>query len=50
MVEHMCQKCKKTFKIHTNFINHIKKRKTPCISIVKNITNDTIILPQNNSD
>ena len=42
MVEHMCQICKKVFKIHTNFINHTQKRKTPCVLIVKN----TIVEPK----
>jgi hypothetical protein len=50
MVEHVCQNCKKTFKIHTNFINHTQKRKTPCIPIVQNIIDEQKILPQNNPD
>ena len=36
MVKHMCQNCKKTFKIDRNFINHTQKRNTPCASTVKN--------------
>ena len=63
MVEYICQNCNKTFKIHTNFINHTQKRKNPCMPIVKNITIknnnlpivdtnlpniDNIIVPDNN--
>ena len=48
MVEHMCNNCKKTFKNHTNFINHTQKRKTPCVSIVKNITVEKNNLPIDN--
>ena len=36
MVEHICQNCKKIFKIHTNFINHTEKRKKPCVPILEN--------------
>ena len=47
MVKYICQKCNKEFKQKCHYINHVEKKKNPCILFYKNLIENVPIIQPN---